>query len=136
MLQSQAAHWPAPPRVEDHRLSDDHDYGPREAALILRDLANPCRLAVLAMLCEGEYAVGALEARMDMSQSALSQHLARLRRGQLVRTRREQQKIFYSLATPELAPLIRQIARSCAHLCAETRGTARPRVAAYATAAE
>jgi DNA-binding transcriptional ArsR family regulator len=69
-----------------------------EAAELLRMLANAQRLLVLCHLVEGEIGVGALLARLQLSQSALSQHLAVLREAGLVRTRRAGQQVFYSLA--------------------------------------
>lgn len=69
-----------------------------DAAQLLRALANPNRLMVLCVLSEGEVSVGELNARVPLSQSALSQHLSVLRRDGLVLTRREQQSIYYRLA--------------------------------------
>lgn len=69
-----------------------------EAAQLLRALANEKRLMLLCLLVEGERSVGELNARVDVSQSALSQHLAILREDGLVETRREAQTIYYSLA--------------------------------------
>ena len=66
-------------------------------AKLLKALSNEKRLLILCALCESEKSVGELEQRIDLSQSALSQHLARLRRDGLVKTRREAQTIFYSL---------------------------------------
>lgn len=68
------------------------------AAQLLKALANEKRLMVLCLLAEGERAVGDLNALLDLSQSALSQHLAVLREEKLVQTRREAQSILYSLA--------------------------------------
>ncbi len=68
------------------------------ASHFLKDLANSRRLIILCELLKGERSVGELEAVVGLSQSALSQHLAKLRRGKLVRTRRESQTIYYSLA--------------------------------------
>ena len=68
------------------------------AARLLKALANEKRLMVLCLLAEGERAVGDLNALLDLSQSALSQHLAVLRDENLVQTRREAQSILYSLA--------------------------------------
>ena len=68
-----------------------------EAAALLRALGNDQRLLILCHLAEGELSVGALHQRLDLSQSALSQHLAKLRDGDLVQTRREGQLIHYSL---------------------------------------
>jgi len=69
-----------------------------EAAQLLKALANPQRLRLLCLLAAGELSVGQLnEALPDLSQSALSQHLAKLRDEGLVRTRREAQSIWYAL---------------------------------------
>ena len=67
------------------------------ASDLLKALANDKRLMILCLLVEGERAVGDLNARLDLSQSALSQHLAVLRSEGLVATRREAQSILYSL---------------------------------------
>lgn len=72
----------------------------------LKAMANPKRLAILCRLGEGEVSVGDLAAEVDLSQSALSQHLAKLREQQLVSTRREQQTIFYQLDSPEIETII------------------------------
>lgn len=69
-----------------------------DAAQLLKALANENRLQVLCLLAEGERSVGEINALLDLSQSALSQHLAVLREEGLVRTRREAQTIFYALA--------------------------------------
>ena len=68
-----------------------------DAVRLLKALANEKRLIILCMLAEGERSVGELNARLDLSQSALSQHLARLREEGLVSTRREAQSIHYAL---------------------------------------
>ncbi len=68
-----------------------------QAAALLKAMANERRLTILAILSEGERSVRELEGMVQLSQSALSQHLARLRRDHLVQTRRSAQTIFYSL---------------------------------------
>lgn len=68
-----------------------------DAARLLKVLGNEKRLMLLCLLVEGERSVSELNARLDLSQSALSQHLAILREDGLVRTRREAQTIYYSL---------------------------------------
>lgn len=69
-----------------------------EASKLLKALANPQRLRVLCLLVADELTVGELNERLpDLSQSALSQHLARLREEGLVTTRRESQQIWYRL---------------------------------------
>jgi DNA-binding transcriptional ArsR family regulator len=68
-------------------------------------LANPNRLSVPIVLEEGEMSVGPLSVKIQLSQSALSQHLAKLRAAGLVKTRREGQVVFYS-CTSEAVRLI------------------------------
>jgi DNA-binding transcriptional ArsR family regulator len=67
------------------------------AAGLLRALANEQRLMILCNLVEGALSVGELNERVELSQSALSQHLAVLREAQIVSTTREAQIIRYSL---------------------------------------
>ncbi|MDQ1345837.1 MAG: ArsR family transcriptional regulator, virulence s transcriptional regulator [Pseudomonadota bacterium] len=78
-----------------------------EAAQLLKALGNEQRLHILCNLLEGPLSVGELNQRLELSQSALSQHLALLRESGLVDTRREAQTIFYSL--PD-GPVIRVMA--------------------------
>lgn len=68
------------------------------AAALLRSLANEQRLLVLCHLAGGELSVGQLLQHVELSQSALSQHLAILRDAGFVTTRRRAQQVFYSLA--------------------------------------
>ena len=68
-----------------------------DAAQLLKVLGNEKRLMILCLLAEGERSVGELNALLELSQSALSQHLAILREQELVSTRREAQSVFYSL---------------------------------------
>ncbi|CAM5635683.1 ArsR/SmtB family transcription factor [Rhodanobacter lindaniclasticus] len=69
-----------------------------EASRLLRALGNAQRLRVLCLLADGEMSVGQINEQLpDLSQSALSQHLARLREEGLVDTRREAQSVWYSL---------------------------------------
>jgi len=77
-----------------------------EAAELLKALANRHRLMILCELHNGERSVSALEAVVPLSQSALSQHLAKLREGRFVATRREAQTIYYSLADNRVVRLI------------------------------
>lgn len=67
------------------------------ASALLKAMGNERRLLILCYLAERERTVGELEKLIDISQSALSQHLARLRRDDLVMTRRSAQNIYYSL---------------------------------------
>lgn len=67
------------------------------AASLLRVLGNEKRLMVLCQLADGELSVGEIQQRIDLSQSALSQHLAVLREQGIVATRRQAQTIFYRI---------------------------------------
>ena len=77
-----------------------------EASRLLKALANESRLMVLCSLCDREMSVGELNAMVPLSQSALSQHLAVLRRDGLETTRREAQTIYYSLVDGPAARVI------------------------------
>ena len=72
------------------------------AALVLKSISNKWRLLILCQLVKGEKSVGELESLIDLSQSALSQHLAVLRNNELVRTRRASQMIYYSVNGTEV----------------------------------
>ncbi len=83
-----------------------------EAERFLRAMANRNRLMVLCSLVPGELSVSALHERVPLSQSALSQHLAVLRRQGLVETRREAQTIHYRIAdirVRRLMPLLCEV---------------------------
>jgi len=77
-----------------------------EAAGFLKILANDRRLMILCELLKGERSVGELEVIVGLSQSALSQHLAKLRSNHLVITRRESQTIYYRIADPAVTKII------------------------------
>jgi len=104
-----------PPAVRRHSSSTDTvEFDPdqmqahlAEAAQLLKALGNEQRLHILCNLLEGPLSVGELNQRLELSQSALSQHLALLRESGLVDTRREAQTIYYSL--PD-GPVIRVMA--------------------------
>jgi DNA-binding transcriptional ArsR family regulator len=78
-----------------------------EAAGLLKLLANENRLLILCRLAvAGEMSVGDLADAVDLSQSALSQHLAKMREDALLATRREAQTVFYRIADPNAARLL------------------------------
>ena len=77
-----------------------------QAADLLKAMSNKHRLLILCHLGEKEMSVNELNNFVDLSQSSLSQHLARLRQDSLVKTRRESQSIFYSIANPSVVKLI------------------------------
>ncbi len=83
-----------------------------EAANLLKALANANRLVVLCLLAQGEMSVGQLNAQVPLTQSALSQHLAVLRRDGLVKTRRDAQTVYYSAAPGPAADIIAVLHRT------------------------
>lgn len=78
-----------------------------EATSLLKVLSNEFRLLTLCYLAEeGELSVGELVERVGLSQSALSQHLAKLRDEGLVATRKEAQTVFYRVCDPKAQQLL------------------------------
>lgn len=80
-----------------------------QAEQFLKQLANGNRLMVLCTLLEGEMSVGELNEQVPVSQSSLSQHLAKLREAGFVSTRRESQTIYYQLADPRVKKVIQDL---------------------------
>lgn len=80
------------------------------AATLLRLLGNEKRLMILCQLADGELSVGAIQQRLDLSQSALSQHLALLREQGLVATRRQAQTIYYRISDHAALRVIQTLA--------------------------
>ena len=80
--------------------------GANEAARFLAILGNGKRLAILCLLVNGEMSVGAIAERVQLSQSALSQHLAKLRGEKLVATRRVRQTIYYSCRSQQVKDVL------------------------------
>ena len=71
-------------------------------AEISKILANPIRLAILHSLRDGEKGVNELTEILGISQSNLSQHLAIMRQGGILRTRKQGTSIFYSVTNPKI----------------------------------
>ncbi|GLO61794.1 transcriptional regulator [Vibrio sp. MACH09] len=78
-----------------------------KAVALLKAMANERRLQILCILHEQELSVGELCTMLELSQSALSQHLAWLRRDGLVATRKEAQTVYYSLSSHEVKEMIK-----------------------------
>ena len=86
--------------------------GASKAAALLRAVGNERRLLVLCLLIEhGELAVGQLLEQVDLSPSALSQHLTRMRAEGLIDYRRQAQTLYYSIANPAVAELVATLKR-------------------------
>ena len=90
-----------------------------EIAALLSMLGNTKRLLIMCHLREGEMSVGKIAESVQLSQSALSQHLAKLRQLKLVETRRDKQTIYYSLSSP----VTRNLLSTLEELYKEKRGT-------------
>ncbi|MBT8141182.1 MAG: metalloregulator ArsR/SmtB family transcription factor [Gammaproteobacteria bacterium] len=77
-----------------------------DASQLLKTLSHKDRMMVLCQLGQREHSVGELAELLDIPQSPLSQHLARMRNEGLVQTRRDAQTIFYSLACEKTSRII------------------------------
>jgi len=76
------------------------------SAAFLKLLANPSRLLVLCNLIEGERCVGDLEKDLDISQSALSQHLSKMRDEGIVKADKQGQHVFYSISDSNVVEIL------------------------------
>ncbi len=84
----------------------DMEKNSAQAVMLLKAMANERRLQILCILHNQELSVGELCAKLELSQSALSQHLAWLRRDGLVNTRKEAQTVYYTLSSEEVKAMI------------------------------
>jgi DNA-binding transcriptional ArsR family regulator len=78
----------------------------KTATDLLKLLGHPDRLMVLCQLKGGEQSVGQLASNLNIKQSPLSQHLARMRHEGVVTSRREAQTIYYSISGEEVERLV------------------------------
>jgi len=78
----------------------------REAAALLKALAHESRLMILCNLIDAEKTVTQLNQTVPLSQSALSQHLAKLRHQGLVTVRKEAQMVYYRLKSDKVSRLL------------------------------
>lgn len=88
------------PEIDQLQARADH------VAARLSLMANPKRLLILCELSGGERSVGVLQDAVGLSQSALSQHLAKLREAEMVQTRRERQTIYYRISDPDVETMM------------------------------
>jgi DNA-binding transcriptional ArsR family regulator len=77
-------------------MSGDFTFCLEKASALLDLLAHPARLGVLELISDKEWDVNSLATMVNLKQSALSQHLKKLRDAKLVETRRDRQMIMYS----------------------------------------
>jgi ArsR family transcriptional regulator len=88
-----------------------------EAAEVLKAIAHPLRLRIIAILCEGDEHVNGLAERLSVPQSIVSQQLRILRMRQLVASTRKNGHSLYRLTEPHLKKVIR-----CMEDCLDKRG--------------
>ncbi len=100
-------------RSDENTMADETSIDPRRMAIaagkaceLMKTLGHKDRLMVLCHLSSGERSVGELATLLDIPQSPLSQHLARMRKESLVKTRRDAQTIYYSIASEEAARIV------------------------------
>lgn len=86
---------------------------------VLRLLADRTRLAILSLLHDGELSVGAIADRLGRPVPAVSQHLAKLRSGRLVHTRRDGVTVYYSHANEHVDAMVRNVMQQAEHLSYE-----------------
>jgi len=89
-------------QIDPEKLKENAE----KAAKLLKSMSHPSRLMVLCHLMKGECPVSVLNQAVPLSQSALSQHLAGLRKADLVDTRRESQVIYYRLKSQAVSEVI------------------------------
>jgi DNA-binding transcriptional ArsR family regulator len=86
------------------------EYIMKTQAALLMAMANPVRLEILQLLVENEIDVTSISNHLGMSQSAVSQHLAKLRAEKLVNTRRDAQTVFYSSTSSSVKTILAALA--------------------------
>lgn len=84
----------------------DMEHNAREAAALLKALAHESRLLILCQLIDTEKTVTQLNQTVPLSQSALSQHLAKLRHQGLVAVRKEAQMVYYRLKSDKVTRVL------------------------------
>jgi ArsR family transcriptional regulator, virulence genes transcriptional regulator len=87
-------------------LADQMKHHAVEAAAMMKQLANPSRLLILCQLLSGEKPVGELAESVGLSQSALSQHLAKMREAGLVDCEKRGQMVYYRMASMQANALL------------------------------
>jgi DNA-binding transcriptional ArsR family regulator len=90
------------------KMAQLHDMA-ANACVLLKAMANEWRLMILCQLAEGEKTVSELQSILGLSQSALSQHLAILRREKIVRSRKHAQSVSYSLTGDEATKVMESL---------------------------
>lgn len=88
---------------------EDMAHNAAQAEALLKIMANKNRLMILCSLLQGEMSVSQLNDAIPLAQSALSQHLAALRKANVVATRRDAQSIYYRVVDPKVEAILQQL---------------------------
>ena len=99
--------------IEMHRDLDEETLF--QLSQIFKALGDPTRIRILNLLCSGEYAVGEIAEKLDLSQSATSHQLRFLKNLRLVKFRREGTKLFYSEDDAHVIGLLKQALNHISH---------------------
>ncbi|GAB6100094.1 metalloregulator ArsR/SmtB family transcription factor [Halanaerocella petrolearia] len=73
---------------------------------LFKALAHPTRIKVIELLTEGELCVCHIYEELDQSQSNISQHLSKLKQNQLVKSRKDGLKVYYSLKDEQIIDIL------------------------------
>lgn len=95
--------------MKDKKLKNNLEvmkHNSAKAEAMLKMLANAKRLMILCHLIKGEKSVGQLAELVDLSSSALSQHLARMRDLKMVKANKKGQMVFYHISNPEVEAIL------------------------------
>ena len=103
---------------EDNRLQDQavNSQYVDVAADVFTLLSDPTRIRIILALCDGELSVGDLATQVGKPPTAVSQHLAKLRWGKVVRARQEGTRVFYSLTDEHARKLVTQALLRAEHM--------------------
>ena len=91
----------------DTNIVNDIAENAKQSEKLLKSISNQYRLMILCHLGDQQLSVSQLNDKIDISQSALSQHLAKLRKEELVATTRDSQTIYYRVANPVALKIIK-----------------------------
>lgn len=101
-------------------MTRDFKFNPEKASALLQLLAHPARFRVLELITEKEWDVSSLAAAVGLQQSALSQHLKKLRNAKLVETRRDRQTVMYFCREEAVGKILNTL-HAIAHLQGKRR---------------
>jgi ArsR family transcriptional regulator, zinc-responsive transcriptional repressor len=102
--------------VDTHSLEELGEEQVLEAVSVLKLLADPTRLRIVEALLHGEHSVNELAEHVDAKPAAVSQHLAKLRWGRLVQTRKDGNRVFYRASDVHVARLVAEALGHAAHV--------------------